>query len=57
MIKRYHRVKDGKCPCDQDTKIDIIFRNKEKDYNCVAGDYIWEDRGEDYDIVMWRESE
>ena len=57
MIKQYQRVKDGKCPCNPDTKIDIIFRNKEKDYSCVAGDYIWEDRGEDYDIVMWRESE
>ena len=57
MIKRYHRVNDGKCPCHPETKIDIIFRNKEKDYSCTAGDYIWEDRGEDYDIVMWRESE
>ena len=57
MIKRYQRVKDSKCPCNPNTKIDIIFRNKEKDYSCVAGDYIWEDRGEDYDIVMWRESE
>ena len=53
MIKQYQRVKDGKCPCNPDTKIDIIFRNK---FNCVAGDYIWADRGEDYDIVMWRES-
>lgn len=57
MIKCYQRVKDGKCPCKPGTKIDIIFRNKEKNYGCVAGDYVWADRGEDYDIVMWRESE
>lgn len=56
MSRMYMRNTTGKCPCDANEKIDIIFRNKEKDLGCTAGNYIWEDRNEEYDIVMWRKS-
>ena len=56
-MTQYKRVIDGKQPCDSDTKVDVIFRNKEKCGPYAAGELVWLDRNEEYDVVMWRKAE
>ena len=56
-MTQYKRVIDGKQPCASDTKVDVIFRNKEKGGSYTAGELVWLDRNEEYDVVMWREAE
>ena len=54
-MAQYKRVIDGKQPCASETKVDVIFRNKEKCGPYYADELVWLDRNEEYDVVMWRE--
>lgn len=58
MSKDFQAVEYNECPVYPKTKVDIIFRNKQREYNVFAGAYCWKDQGNfEWDIIEWREAE